>query len=64
MIPITYSDDTLVEQLAPDAWLMLDGTDNVVLATPERRVTVTDAARWTRALERARAVNAGEPEPR
>lgn len=44
------------EYLTPDAALEVEHSGNVVLATPERRVTITNVARWVESLEIAGSV--------
>ena len=44
--------------LAPDATLEVEDTGNVVLVTPERRITITDTGRWADQLHIARTLGA------
>jgi hypothetical protein len=40
--------------LTPDAILEVEDSGNVVIVTPERRITVTNVQEWTNQLEIAR----------
>jgi len=43
-------------ELTPDATLVVEATGNVVLVTPERRITVTNVQRWVDELGIARTI--------
>jgi hypothetical protein len=53
-IPLAREDDTPVGGLAPGAFLVIDSSGCIVLATPERRITVTDVASWQQLLGTSR----------
>ena len=50
--------------LTPDARIEVEATGNVVIVTPERRITVTNVAEWISQLDTARTlahITAAEP---
>lgn len=52
--PLTRPGDRVVHQLGPDAVLVIDKSHCIVIATPERRITVGDVSRWMGQLDAAR----------
>lgn len=50
-------------ELSPDASLRVEDTGNVVLVTPERRITITNVERWVNELGIARDVAAAGCSP-
>jgi hypothetical protein len=52
MIMITHYE----YRLTPDATIAVEESGNVVLRTPERRITITNVAEWISQLEIARTL--------
>lgn len=52
--PLVRPGDREVHRLGPDAVLVIDKSHCIVIATPERRVTVGDVSRWMGQLDAAR----------
>ena len=48
--------DELVSVLSPDAHLVIDSTHNIVLRTPERRITIGNVRNWQAKIDQARAM--------
>ena len=48
-------EDIYTAPLTPDATLAVESSGNVVLITPERRITITNIQRWRDQLDIARA---------
>jgi len=54
--PSRHQDDAYRVALTPDTTLVVEESGNVVLVTPERRVTVTHVQRWIDELTIARQI--------
>jgi hypothetical protein len=54
MTPQLRDSDELVRHLGPDVALVIDSHRCIVIATPERRITVTNVATWRDELLAAR----------
>ena len=54
VIIVGRADDRPVRRLSPDAEVVLDASNCILIRTPERRITVSNVAEWCEALELAR----------